>query len=66
MASLSSGVHVACELDGPGLVSFVFYMQSLFSAFQQLGSIYTALAQAIGAADKARFRFPLAALLYDL
>jgi len=41
-----------CELDSPGLVSFVFYMQSLFSAFQQLGSIYTALAQAAGAADK--------------
>lgn len=41
-----------CELDGPGLVSFVFYMQSLFAAFQQLGSIYTALAQALGAADK--------------
>ena len=27
-------------------------MQSLFAAFQSLGSIYTALAQAIGAADK--------------
>ena len=42
----------SCELDGPGLVSFVFYMQSLFSAFQSLGSIYTALAAAVGAADK--------------
>ena len=34
-----------CSIDGPHLVSFVFYMQSLFSAFQSLGSIYTALAQ---------------------
>ena len=41
-----------CEVDGPKLVSFVFYMQSLFAAFQSLGNIYTALAQAVGAADK--------------
>eukprot|EP00900_Chrysochromulina_parva_P009996 jgi/Chrpa1/18999/Chrysochromulina_OHIO_Genome00006674-RA len=43
---------MTCEVDGPKLVSFVFYMQSLFAAFQSLGSIYTALAQALGAADK--------------
>ena len=41
-----------CQLDPPGLVSFVFYMQSLLSAFNTLGSIYTGLAQAVGAADK--------------
>lgn len=33
------------------LVSFVFYMDSLFSAFKQLCSIFTSLAQAVGAAD---------------
>jgi len=44
--------HTDCAIDGPKLVSFVFYMQSLFAAFQSLGSIYTALAQAVGAADK--------------
>jgi ATP-binding cassette subfamily B (MDR/TAP) protein 9 len=33
-------------------VSFVLYTQSLFSAFNALGSIYTGLVQALGAADK--------------
>lgn len=46
------GAPPACGITGANLVSFVFYMQSLFSAFQSLGSIYTALAQAVGAADK--------------
>jgi ATP-binding cassette subfamily B (MDR/TAP) protein 9 len=41
-----------CAIDASGLVSFVFYMQSLFAAFTSIGNIYTALAQAIGAADK--------------
>jgi ABC-type multidrug transport system fused ATPase/permease subunit len=34
------------------LVSFVFYMQSLFATFSSLGSIYVGLVQAVGAADK--------------
>uniref|UniRef100_A0A0D3KWX0 ABC transmembrane type-1 domain-containing protein n=2 Tax=Emiliania huxleyi TaxID=2903 RepID=A0A0D3KWX0_EMIH1 len=41
-----------CSIDASGLVSFVFYMQSLFAAFTSIGNIYTALAQAVGAADK--------------
>ena len=41
-----------CDIAASGLVSFVFYMQSLFSAFTSIGNIYTALAQAVGAADK--------------
>ena len=40
------------KLQGGELVSFVFYMQSLFDSFSSLGDIYTALATAIGAADK--------------
>lgn len=40
-----------CSLTGADLVSFVFYMQALFSAFQQLCSIFTSLATAVGAAD---------------
>ena len=30
--------------------------QSLFAAFTSIGNIYTALAQAVGAADKARHK----------
>ena len=41
-----------CAIDASGLVSFVFYMQSLFASFTSIGNIYTALAQAVGAADK--------------
>jgi len=41
-----------CHLSASSLVSFVFYMQSLFAAFTSLGQIYTGLAQAVGAADK--------------
>ena len=36
-----------CSIDASGLVSFVFYMQSLFAAFTSIGNIYTALAQAL-------------------
>ena len=36
------------------LVSFVFYMQSLFATFSSLGNIYVGLVQAVGAADKVR------------
>lgn len=43
-----------CELSAADLVSFVFYMQSLFAAFQSLMSIYTGLAEAVGAANKVR------------
>jgi len=39
-------------LKSGNLVSFVFYMQSLFSIFSTLGSIYVGLVQAVGAADK--------------
>ncbi len=35
----------ACELSAAALVSFVFYMQSLFASFQSLMSIYTGLAE---------------------
>jgi len=34
------------------LVSFVFYMQSLFSTFTSMSNIYVGLVQAMGAADK--------------
>lgn len=52
-AGCSSGEAApACELSPANLVSFVFYMQSLFAAFQSLMSIYTGLAEAIGAANK--------------
>jgi ATP-binding cassette subfamily B (MDR/TAP) protein 9 len=40
-----------CGISGANLISFVFYMDSLFSAFKQLCSIFTSLAQAVGAAD---------------
>ncbi|GAB5361251.1 hypothetical protein AAMO2058_000697400 [Amorphochlora amoebiformis] len=40
------------DLNSGELVSFVFYMQSLFAAFNSLGSIYAGLIQALGAADK--------------
>ena len=40
-----------CSLSGANLISFVFYMNALFSAFQSLGNIWTSIAEAIGAAD---------------
>lgn len=40
------------KLGGGVLVSFVFYMQSLFATFSSLGNIYVGLVQAVGAADK--------------
>ncbi len=42
------------ELGSGDLVSFVFYMQSLFATFNSLGNIYVGLVQAVGAADKVR------------
>ena len=42
------------RLSNGALVSFVFYMQSLFATFSSLGSIYVGLVQALGAADKGR------------
>ena len=45
-------LHDAGQVGGGDLVSFVFYMQSLFSAFSSLGQIYTGLVSAVGAADK--------------
>ena len=40
------------SISGGDLVSFVLYMQSLFAAFNSLGSIYAGLVQAFGAAEK--------------
>lgn len=40
------------QLDRGHLVSFVFYMQSLFAAFNSLATIYTGLVTSIGAAEK--------------
>eukprot|EP00968_Pinguiococcus_pyrenoidosus_P022918 scaffold3469_cov246-Pinguiococcus_pyrenoidosus.AAC.6 len=40
------------EIESGDLVSFVFYLQSLFSSFNSLGNIYTGLLQAFGAAEK--------------
>ena len=41
-----------CGINGANLVSFVFYMNSLFAAFQSLINIWSSLAQAVGAAEK--------------
>ena len=40
------------EVGSGDLVSFVFYLQSLFAAFNSMGNIYTGLLQAAGAAEK--------------
>lgn len=40
------------KLQSGELVSFVFYMQTLFATFSSLGNIYVGLVQAVGAADK--------------
>ena len=45
-------LHDQGQVGGGDLVSFVFYMQSLFAAFSSLGQIYTGLVSAVGAADK--------------
>jgi ABC-type multidrug transport system fused ATPase/permease subunit len=44
------------QLGAGILVSFVFYMQSLFATFSSLGNIYVGLVQAVGAADKVEKR----------
>lgn len=57
-ASFCVVLYYGANLIGSGqiqkgdLVSFVFYMQSLFAAFNNVGSIFTGLVQAIGAASK--------------
>ena len=38
-----------CGINGASLVSFVFYMNSLFAAFQSLINIFSSLAQVIRA-----------------
>jgi ATP-binding cassette subfamily B (MDR/TAP) protein 9 len=40
------------EMSAGALVSFMYYQQSLSSAFQAIGDIFTGLAAAVGAADK--------------
>ena len=40
------------EVKSGDLVSFAFYMQSLFQSFNSMGSIYAGMVQALGAADK--------------
>jgi len=42
----------AGEIGGGDLVSFAFYMQSLFNSFSSLGDIYTGLVEAVGASAK--------------
>lgn len=57
-ASFCIVLYYGANLIGSGqiqkgdLVSFVFYMQSLFAAFNSVGSIFTGLVQALGAAAK--------------
>merc|ERR1711935_875524 len=43
---------VPSEMSSGDLVSFVFYMQSLFDSFNSIGTVYTALVQAMGSADQ--------------
>ena len=52
----------ACELEARVLVSFVFYMQSLFSAFGMIGIIYANLVSGLGAADQVLRRYLVASL----
>ena len=40
------------EMTSGQLVSFLLYLQSLSDAFQALGWVFSALTQAVGAADK--------------
>eukprot|EP00656_Telonema_subtile_P057413 TRINITY_DN9435_c0_g1_i3.p1 TRINITY_DN9435_c0_g1~~TRINITY_DN9435_c0_g1_i3.p1 ORF type:complete len:344 (+),score=110.26 TRINITY_DN9435_c0_g1_i3:80-1111(+) len=40
------------EISSGELVSLVFYMQSLFDSFNQIGAIYTGMVEAMGAADQ--------------
>ena len=43
-------------LTAGNLVSFVFYMQSLFDAFSSIGNIFAQLVGAVGAAEKVGLR----------
>ena len=40
------------EITGGQLVSFLLYLSSLSDAFNMMGSIFSSLTQAVGAADK--------------
>ncbi len=54
LATLAYGAYLAMadEMQGDDLYSFVLYQQTLGSAFQYLGDIYSGVSAALGAADK--------------
>ena len=57
---LYGGELVLAKQLAPGqLVSFMLYQQSLSSAFNMMGTYYTGLTSALGAADKVRSYVPI-------
>ena len=54
LATLAYGGFLALhnEMQGDDLYSFILYQQTLGSAFQYLGDIYSGISAALGAADK--------------
>ncbi|QDZ23496.1 ABC transporter [Chloropicon primus] len=54
LATLAYGTYLALhdKMQGDDLYSFILYQQTLGSAFQYLGDIYSGISAALGAADK--------------
>lgn len=59
LATLAYGVSLSLDgkIRGDDLYSFILYQQTLGSAFQYLGDIYSGISAALGAADKVRDPF---------
>jgi ABC-type multidrug transport system fused ATPase/permease subunit len=45
------------QLDAGAIVAFMLYLSSLSDGFNNMGSIFSSVTQAVGAADKVTFHY---------